>query len=197
MQRSGGATGEIVAGSAVAGGLPTDSGYTDAFLVSRRLVARLTHQGTREWVFQLEAREAFLAVVEAWKGECPDYHPVRLREHEGWFALGFADQSHMTRAFVRQFGFTVASVVTFGAEPDVTPVLRPAASASSSFSSSSRLFRSINARMSVGIGGGLAHCGHAPLAAAGAARSDHPDHVYDHEAAACAGRSRRCHWCRR
>ena len=28
--------------------------------------------------------EAFLAVVEAWKGECPDYHPVRLREHEGW-----------------------------------------------------------------------------------------------------------------
>lgn len=52
--------------------------------VECRLVARLTHQGTREWVFQLEARDAFLPVVEAWKGECPDYHPVRIREHEGW-----------------------------------------------------------------------------------------------------------------
>jgi regulator of RNase E activity RraB len=52
--------------------------------VECRLVARLTHQGVREWVFQLESREDFLAVVEDWKAQCPDYHPVKVLEHEGW-----------------------------------------------------------------------------------------------------------------
>jgi hypothetical protein len=52
--------------------------------VECRLVARLTHQGLREWVFQLESREGFLAAVETWKAHCPDYHPVQLVEHEGW-----------------------------------------------------------------------------------------------------------------
>lgn len=52
--------------------------------IACRLVARLTHQGIREWVFQLQDREAFLPVIEAWKGECPDYHPVKVLEHEGW-----------------------------------------------------------------------------------------------------------------
>jgi regulator of RNase E activity RraB len=51
--------------------------------VECRLVGRLTHQGLRVLVFQLDNWEAFRPVVIAWAEECEDY-AIRLSEGEGW-----------------------------------------------------------------------------------------------------------------
>jgi hypothetical protein len=48
-----------------------------------RLVGRLTHQGTRELVFQLDHWEQFRPPVGAWMGEHPEYE-IDVSEHEGW-----------------------------------------------------------------------------------------------------------------
>src|SRR5699024_584896 len=51
--------------------------------VDCRLVGRLTHQGTRELVFQLADWESFRPPVGMWMGENTDYE-IDVSEHEGW-----------------------------------------------------------------------------------------------------------------
>jgi hypothetical protein len=51
--------------------------------VKCRLVGRLTHQGTREIVFQLDDWESFRPPVGLWMSEMTDYE-IDVSEHEGW-----------------------------------------------------------------------------------------------------------------
>jgi hypothetical protein len=51
--------------------------------VACRLVARLTHQGIRELVFQLADWDGFRPLVGQWMGEITGY-AIDVSEHEGW-----------------------------------------------------------------------------------------------------------------
>jgi regulator of RNase E activity RraB len=49
-----------------------------------RLVARLTHKGTRELVFQLDDWETFRPIVGVWMIAHKDEYEIDVSEHEGW-----------------------------------------------------------------------------------------------------------------
>lgn len=53
------------------------------FGVVCRMVGRLTHQGLRVLVFQLDNWDSFRPAVLAWAEECEDYE-IKLSEGEGW-----------------------------------------------------------------------------------------------------------------
>ncbi|MGE3805117.1 MAG: DUF695 domain-containing protein [Gemmataceae bacterium] len=58
-------------------------GFLEKEAVVCRLVARLTHGGTRELVFQVDDWEQFRPPVDFWMSRVADYD-IDVSEHEGW-----------------------------------------------------------------------------------------------------------------